>query len=426
MPPQGIVKPKTPTVAELITTAERGKSPPTGPAIQPEMSWPAWLAQKAQTLSDFLGGQDPFALAMPMEAPLKKPVQQAAKTLETALREGLGLAKREPITAYHGSPHDFDKFSLSKIGTGEGAQAYGHGLYFAENPEVAAGYKRALGSHEFQIGDKTLVSASGSSTRAMNQTRGETIAADAMQSAIDAQSSSPAQYAKDQLTRNKRYYPEDAKHIDEALDLVSKWQREGTTNKFTGKTYEVAINAHPDDFLDWDKPLSQQSEKVRKAVRDLMPDPDVADEMLSTNPTGESLLRYVMPSVGHGRQGAEDLLSEALKTAGIKGVRYLDQGSRNTAQAGKYTGLINSLKGDIEAAKRRLSFFPNEAKTQAELEQATRRLADLTKQAEKPATSNYVVFDDSIIDIRKKMALLLGLGSSGAAATQLPQRREKQ
>jgi hypothetical protein len=41
------------------------------------------------------------------------------------------------ITAYHGSPHKFSKFDMSKIGTGEGAQAYGHGLYFAENPNVA-------------------------------------------------------------------------------------------------------------------------------------------------------------------------------------------------------------------------------------------------------------------------------------------------
>ena len=39
-----------------------------------------------------------------------------------------------PIRAYHGSPHDFERFDTSKIGTGEGAQSYGHGLYFAENP----------------------------------------------------------------------------------------------------------------------------------------------------------------------------------------------------------------------------------------------------------------------------------------------------
>src|SRR5215510_3136348 len=48
------------------------------------------------------------------------------------------------IRAYHGSPHDFERFDLSKIGTGEGAQAYGHGLYFAENEGVAGEYRRAL------------------------------------------------------------------------------------------------------------------------------------------------------------------------------------------------------------------------------------------------------------------------------------------
>ena len=44
------------------------------------------------------------------------------------------------IKAFHGSPHDFDRFSTAKIGTGEGVQAYGHGLYFAENPKTARAY----------------------------------------------------------------------------------------------------------------------------------------------------------------------------------------------------------------------------------------------------------------------------------------------
>ena len=50
------------------------------------------------------------------------------------------------IKAYHGSPHSFDQFSMDKIGTGEGAQAYGHGLYFAENEGVATGYRNQLSS----------------------------------------------------------------------------------------------------------------------------------------------------------------------------------------------------------------------------------------------------------------------------------------
>jgi hypothetical protein len=48
------------------------------------------------------------------------------------------------IKAYHGSPHRFDKFRMDRIGTGEGAQAYGHGLYFAENEGVARSYRDAL------------------------------------------------------------------------------------------------------------------------------------------------------------------------------------------------------------------------------------------------------------------------------------------
>ena len=46
---------------------------------------------------------------------------------------------QQGITAYHGSPHEFDQFDTSKIGTGEGAQSYGHGLYFAEHEPIAKG-----------------------------------------------------------------------------------------------------------------------------------------------------------------------------------------------------------------------------------------------------------------------------------------------
>ena len=57
-----------------------------------------------------------------------------------AMKDATGMG----IRAYHGSPHDFDKFDLSKIGTGEGAQAYGRGLYFAEHEGVAKGYRDKL------------------------------------------------------------------------------------------------------------------------------------------------------------------------------------------------------------------------------------------------------------------------------------------
>ena len=48
--------------------------------------------------------------------------------------------------AYHGTPHKFDEFSLGKIGTGEGMQAHGWGLYFAKNKKVSEDYRKYLSS----------------------------------------------------------------------------------------------------------------------------------------------------------------------------------------------------------------------------------------------------------------------------------------
>ena len=55
------------------------------------------------------------------------------KLLATQLAEGYNPTG---MTVWHGSPYKFAKFDASKIGTGEGAQAFGHGLYVAENPKV--------------------------------------------------------------------------------------------------------------------------------------------------------------------------------------------------------------------------------------------------------------------------------------------------
>ena len=46
--------------------------------------------------------------------------------------------------AWHGSPHDFDKFDLGAIGTGEGNQAHGWGLYFAKKKSVSRNYQKVL------------------------------------------------------------------------------------------------------------------------------------------------------------------------------------------------------------------------------------------------------------------------------------------
>ena len=65
----------------------------------------------------------------------------------TDLRQHPSKAMRGMI-GYHGSPHKFDAFDHTRMGSGEGAQAYGWGTYIAENPDVAGGYNARLSGAE--------------------------------------------------------------------------------------------------------------------------------------------------------------------------------------------------------------------------------------------------------------------------------------
>jgi hypothetical protein len=104
---------------------------------------------------------------------------------------GEDVGPQMAIKAYHGSPHKFDKFDLSKIGTGEGAQAYGHGFYFAEDPREADVYKNALSKAEIaDASGKALYTPApkGDYSRAGSA---EERAMSALQYAHDTQSSAP-------------------------------------------------------------------------------------------------------------------------------------------------------------------------------------------------------------------------------------------
>ncbi len=59
-------------------------------------------------------------------------------------------------TAFHGSPAIFNKFDINKLGSGEGSQIYGHGMYFAENPEVAKSYAKSSNLYKVDIPDTQI------------------------------------------------------------------------------------------------------------------------------------------------------------------------------------------------------------------------------------------------------------------------------
>ena len=213
-----------------------------------------------------------------------------------------------PIKAYHGSPYDFDRFDPAKIGTGEGAQAYGHGLYFAENEGVARSYRDGL------------------SLQMDNASRPERLAAEWYLS-MEKDAKKAAQIARTQARETKYDHTLAADWIKAAELLESKNYRP------PGKMYEVAIHATPDQFLDWDKPLSQQSEAVRKFINENVKGASgMVDRKVSGDPTGKQVWESLRNPFVAKKAGYEDWAgggpSAKLNEAGIPGIRYLDAGSR--------------------------------------------------------------------------------------------------
>ena len=78
------------------------------------------------------------------------------------------------VIAWHGTPHTVDKFSTDKIGTGEGAQAYGYGLYFADRRAVGEQYRKSTTISQPQryivSGNKTTEFRQGALDAAYNGT----------------------------------------------------------------------------------------------------------------------------------------------------------------------------------------------------------------------------------------------------------------
>jgi len=261
------------------------------------------------------GDTDMLAMAL---MPGSKQVKAATGSADDAAKAG--------IRAYHGSPHDFDKFDMSKIGTGEGAQAYGHGLYFAEAEDVAKSYRDTLSSKRVRVEGPVLSPAHEHAKRLMEMTVGPAKGNAFESHSVDA--------ALKSLDRFGKFIEREGVDTNKVRDIITS----GELRYSPGKMYEVRINADPEDFLDWDKPLSQQSEKVRNAVAPLLQDRiadnrrvrDVQARMSGGEPVTPLLNvgDLLGANVARGKESA-------LRDAGIPGIKYLDQGSRTAGEGSR-------------------------------------------------------------------------------------------
>jgi hypothetical protein len=228
---------------------------------------------------------------------------------------------QQGITAYHGSPHEFDEFDTAKIGAGEGAQSYGHGLYFAESEPVAKGYRDRLSSvspkaleQYFKPGE--IIAGYGGKDKVLDY--------DPQSRVVKVQGID----SRGELEPHVRTH----QTMPDLNKVNAAFKERGLDPHIPGYMYEVAIDAHPDHFLDWNKPLSEQSFHIGKSIFDARKDNptlfNVFKPHLEKDSTGMGFYQSLATQHPNGYQGATDFLQRA----GIPGIKYLDAGSRSAGE----------------------------------------------------------------------------------------------
>lgn len=235
------------------------------------------------------------------------------------------------ISAFHGTPHKVDRFSLDKIGTGEGNQAYGWGLYFAASAEVAAQYRDKLTAHARDYSavlDGKRLEYTEDISEAVG---GNEVAIDAI---LHAKWRESLQQAID------AYNPTDPFDQPRIAWLKANGHRLTFSKP---NLYTVTLDVNDEDLLDWDKPLSEQPEKVRASLQealDLYKETNPLDfkNYLSGDPSGANIIRF-LPSGGTSLETTPQQVTKDLQILGIPGIRYLDGNSRTDGQ-GTYNYVI--------------------------------------------------------------------------------------
>ena len=364
-----------------------------GTWVQKAIQWLRELVQKAKAV---FGLQSSAPVIYGLQAVLNGSGKFTAKTM-------LAEAKAYNATAYHGTPHIWPpepgfphgRPRLDKIGTGEGAQAYGWGWYSAESQGVGKDYQRKLSPNTIwkyvdKAGNEVRTSAmDDQALRAaesfLHNTYGK-IDFGAVDNAISY------------LSAEKRFIP-DRETLEDGLNLIKNKGLTRSVSVDLGSLYRLDI---PDDalpkLLDWDRPLSEQTKEVRDVLlkngvahrEDSRPISAIYGDLASK--LGSK--RTFGPKDDASRQWSghisnDQAASEYLASIGIPGNKYLDQGSRGIGFAGPTQWQVT---------------FPGKAPVLMNNKPTLSSLPEGTTVKENPsATYNFVIWDQKVLD---RVALL--------------------
>ena len=295
------------------------------------------------------------------------------------------------VAAFHGTPHTFapepgaplGRVKKEKVGTSEGAAAYGWGvLYTAEARGVAEQYRRTIGP---------------GSTASARTPEGRSVPmwiAEKLEHARDRGEEPQAikeliadfrQRRKDRIAEKQ-----DTDAIDEVLAALDEAKSGGKI--YRGNLYHVELDFDPADCLDWDLPLSQQSEKVREGWYRAIEKRQGRRPRLAWDIAGQEAYNMLAGGAAGMSQFSDEArrASEALAAEGVRGIRYADQGSRGVGTGGQWRAEPSAAKPGEWVTVR-----GGQIKSWHTSEAEARERAD-SENAK--ITYNYVVFNES--DIR--------------------------
>ena len=306
------------------------------------------------------------------------------------LAEALARKQETIEPVFHGSPHDFDRFSMQNIGTGEGAQAYGHGMYFADSEDVARIYRDKLtpspgveaGPYTTKLQYKSEVfervmqkhpeaNRAEVARMAENYTNAYWARAEKFKDEKDAVLHKAwldgQREFEGRLVNNPAYNSSGAGlyALDEIADMPTpKWV------ETPGRMYQTRIKASPDELLDWDAPIADMPQAIQNKILDFLAANNIQAGNTATGATIYQRLEaqpHLIPGFKVGTDSSA-AAARALKEIGIKGIRYFDGFSRKSGEGSR----------------------------------------------------NYVVFDDDTLEIIKKYGLLPLIGGAAAGAVLGP------
>lgn len=266
-------------------------------------------------------------------------------------QESMAVQYGDSQLVFHGSPHFFDQFAIKAIGTGEGAQVYGHGLYFAEAPGTAKAYQAAL-SKMNPTAAHWLEHNNWDSGKALNafETKLAREAVDIKpesakypgakfigyndegmplyEKGLERLMKKPdGEFIVEEKGNNKDWAKTHAPVSVEKAKAIHDQIRQEIKKNVGGHFFTVKIDIPKEHFLDWDKPVAEQPRLI-----------SILEEMGKKGEFDQDTLKQYLAGSGEGVMRA---LGEKLTPAGasklllandVKGVRYLDGQSRSKGE----------------------------------------------------------------------------------------------